>query len=127
MIRGGEKSNKHKKVGFQQSQSKKPKHKRLEDDEDEDENESSKISSKKKNLYTKGASKGKRLQVVVSNKKRKSSKKGGFQLPTISINLKDKLDDIAKQSQSVYKDFYRRAKVFTHIQLVLYLSLVVIH
>ncbi len=132
MIRGGEKPSKQ----AYSSKSKKSKGKQYEDnedDEDDDDDEeeedrpilkkkqvaskSSSSSSKSSNASNKSkkSSSGKnkqRLDLVPAKRGKPSKKASGFQLPAIpNLNIREKFDDLAKSSQSVYKDVYRRAKV----------------
>jgi hypothetical protein len=94
---------------------------RLDDDDDDEEDEEeeirrkfkSKPSKSKAKKPTKSSHKIKKNFQLVPVKKGKKGSVGLFNLK-FPINLKEKLDDLAKTSQTVYKDVYRRAKVISY-------------
>lgn len=49
--------------------------------------------------------------VPVKSKKGKRKSSSSFPGLPVNLNIQEKLSDITKQSQSIYKDMYRRAKV----------------
>jgi hypothetical protein len=57
------------------------------------------------------STKGRMDLVPVKSKKGKRKSSSSFPSLPVNINLQEKLSDITKQSQSIYKDIYRRAKV----------------
>lgn len=82
-----------------------------EEEDDEDNYRPKKSSKAKKSKLTssrkesKVNNKGRMMSLIPWGSNGQESKKG------LAVGLKEKLEDIAKKGQSVYKDVYRRAKV----------------
>jgi hypothetical protein len=82
------------------------------DDEEEEDSRSSRRKSSRKSVKGARGRKGGRSSSLVQYGKGSKSKAAGLLAGLVSQS-REKLEELTKQSQSAYKDVYRRAKVTT--------------